>query len=112
MARLYANENFPLPAVLELRCLGHDVLTMQEAGQGNQSLSDEEVPFFAKSEGRALLSLNRKHFIQLHLASRDHAGIIVCSFDPDFTAMAHRIHEYIQARPVLSGCLIRINRPS
>ena len=32
MARLYANENFPLPVVEELRHLGHDVLTMQEAG--------------------------------------------------------------------------------
>lgn len=30
MARLYANENFPLPAVEELRRLGHDVLTTYE----------------------------------------------------------------------------------
>ena len=29
MARLYANENFPLPVVNELRRLGHDVLTTQ-----------------------------------------------------------------------------------
>ena len=28
MARLYANENFPLPVVGELRRLGHDVLTI------------------------------------------------------------------------------------
>jgi hypothetical protein len=27
MARLYANENFPLPVVEVLRYLGHDVLT-------------------------------------------------------------------------------------
>ena len=32
MARLYANENFPLQAVEELRQLGHDVLTTQETG--------------------------------------------------------------------------------
>jgi hypothetical protein len=30
MARLYSNENFPLPIVDELRKLGHDVLTIQE----------------------------------------------------------------------------------
>ena len=30
MARLYANENFPLPVVNELRRLGHDVLTTQD----------------------------------------------------------------------------------
>ena len=37
MARLYANENFPLPVVEELRRLGHEVLTTYEAGDaGNQ----------------------------------------------------------------------------
>jgi len=29
MARLYANENFPLPVVMELRRVGHDVLTVR-----------------------------------------------------------------------------------
>jgi len=42
MARLYANENFPLPVVEELRRLGHDVLTMREAGQASESMPDEE----------------------------------------------------------------------
>lgn len=32
MARLYSNENFPLPVVEKLRTLGHDVLTIQETG--------------------------------------------------------------------------------
>jgi len=66
MARLYANENFPLPVVEELRGLGHDVLTMQEAGQANQSMADESVLAFARVQGRVLLSLNRKHFIRFH----------------------------------------------
>ena len=30
MARLYSNENFPLPVVERLRALGHEVLTIQE----------------------------------------------------------------------------------
>ena len=35
MARFYSNENFPLPVVEEgLRRLGHDVLTIQETGEG------------------------------------------------------------------------------
>ncbi len=34
MARLYTNENFPLPVVETLRKLGHDVLTIQETGKG------------------------------------------------------------------------------
>ena len=66
MARLYANENFPLPAVTELRKLGHDVTTIQEAGYANQSLPDQDVLAFAQSENRILLTINRKHFIKLH----------------------------------------------
>jgi uncharacterized protein (DUF433 family) len=31
----------PVPVVEELRRLGHDVLTIRETGQANQSLSDE-----------------------------------------------------------------------
>jgi hypothetical protein len=47
---------------------------------------------FACAEGRALLTLNRKHFIRLHGANPKHFGIIVCTFDPDFVGQAHRIH--------------------
>jgi Domain of unknown function (DUF5615) len=38
MARLYADEDFPLPVVEELRRLGHDVRTVQEAGRANQGI--------------------------------------------------------------------------
>lgn len=43
MGRFYADENFPLPVVEELRRLGHDVLTMYEDGKANQSVLDEDV---------------------------------------------------------------------
>jgi len=111
MARLYANENFPLPSVEELRRLGHDVLTMMEAGQAGQAMPDEVALVFAREEERALLTLNRKHFVRLHKAHPDHAGIIVCSFDPDFVGLAHRIHTAIESQASLKGQLIRINRP-
>jgi Domain of unknown function (DUF5615) len=39
MASLYADEDFPLPVVVDLRNLGHDVLTAHEAGQANQDTS-------------------------------------------------------------------------
>ena len=84
MSRLYADENFPLPVVEELRRLGFDVLTMYEDGKANQSLPDQEVLFIATEARRALITANRRHFIQLHRHQRDHAGIIVCSFDPNF----------------------------
>ena len=111
MARLYANENFPFPAVEALRQLGHDVLTMIEAGQAGQRMSDEAVLSFARAEGRVLLTLNRKHFVQLHRRNPDHSGIVVCTYDPDFAALAHRIHVAIEAESPLSGRLIRIHRP-
>jgi len=47
MSRLYSNENFPLPAVEQLRALGHDVLTVQETGKADQALPDNEVLKFA-----------------------------------------------------------------
>lgn len=112
MAQLYANENFPLPVVRELRRLGHDVLTSQEGGKADQSIPDEDVLAFAVSEERTLLTLNRKHFIRLHLVNPNHAGIIACTFDPDFTAQAERIHQAIEAQPSLSGELVRVNRPA
>jgi hypothetical protein len=111
MARLYANENFPWPVVEELRRLGHDVLTMQEAGRAGQSVPDEAVLAAARTEGRALLTLNRKQFVRLHGAEPDHAGIITCTFDPDFAGQAQRIHAAIVSREALAGQLIRVSRP-
>jgi len=112
MARLYANENFPLPVVEQLRRLGHDALTIQEAGKADQSLPDEAVLEFARADGRAILTLNRKHFIRLHKEQPDHPGIIVCTFDPDVNGQAERIHLKIVSTPNLSGQLLRVYRPS
>jgi hypothetical protein len=112
MARLYANENFPLPVVEELRRFGHDVLTVQETGKANMQMSDDEVLRFASGESRTVLTLNRKHFIRLHNTHPAHAGIIVCTFDPDFSGQAGRIDMAIRLVANLSAQLIRVNRPS
>lgn len=112
MARLYANENFPLPVVEELRKLGHNVLTIQETGKAGRAESDEKILAFAQAENRIILTLNRLHFIHLHNKNSDHKGIITCSFDLDFTALANRIHLALKDQPDLSGKLLRINRPS
>lgn len=112
MALLYSNENFPLPVAEELRRLGHDVLTIQETGKGDQQVPDEQVLEFARIETRTLLTLNRKHFIRLHQQQPDHCGIIVCTFDPDFVGQAARIHDVIQSATALPGNLLRVNRPA
>jgi len=110
MARFYANENFPLPVVEALRHLGHDVLTIQQSGRAGQAVPEEEVLALALAEDRALLTLNRKHFIRLPACSPEHAGIVVCTFDPDFSGQANRIHRAVQERGRLTGQLIRISR--
>lgn len=43
MARLYADEQFPRAVSELLRAMGHDVLTVQEAGNANQGIPDEDV---------------------------------------------------------------------
>jgi len=112
MARLYSNENFPLPTVKKLRELGHDVLTSYESGKIGQAISDQDVLTFAVNDERALLTLNRKHFIRLHAAQPDHFGMIVCTFDPDFAALAERIHQVLNVEEQIVGKLIWINRPA
>ena len=43
MALLFADENFPLPAVRRLRTLGHDVLTTADAGMAGRRIPDDIV---------------------------------------------------------------------
>jgi hypothetical protein len=112
MARLYADENFSYPVVEELRRLGHEVLTAQEAGQANKGIEDPAVLAYALGQGRALLTFNRKHFIRLHRLAGGHAGIIACTRDDDTTALAGRIHQALEAAPSLAGILLRIYRPA
>lgn len=112
MPRLYSNENFPMPVVERLRELGHDVLTTQEAGKASQTIPDDEVLRFATGENRAVLTINRRHFIRLHREGAQHAGIVACTLDPDFAGQADRIHRAIGAHGTLNGQLIRVNRPA
>lgn len=110
MADLYTNENFPFPAAQELRRLGHDVMTVQESGLGGQSITDESVLRFAISQRRAVVTLNRRHFVRLHDESPGHTGIIVCTADKDFIALASRIDVAIRSNNCLDGRLARVNR--
>src|SRR5437764_4033508 len=111
MARLYADENFDYPVVEQLRFLGHDVLTAQEAGQANRKIPDADVLAFATSYGRAVLTYNRRHFHRLHRLVSPHGGIISCTRDDDSAALALRIHQAIQAAGTLDNQLLKIYRP-
>lgn len=112
MAYLFADENFPAPAVERLRELGHVVMTLQEAGKANLSLPDPEVLTIAIEHQAVLLTMNRRHFIRLHSEGRPHKGIVVCTFDPNFDDLAERIDLALGSRTVFDSELIRITRPS
>ena len=112
MARCYANENFPLPVVEVLRHFGHEILTTAESGRAGQAIPDADILAFAVAEQRVVLTLNRRHFIRLHQTTPEHAGIVVCTVDPDFAALAQRIHTALEAHPQMAGQLIRVNRPA
>jgi predicted nuclease of predicted toxin-antitoxin system len=115
MARLYADENFPLPVVEALRGLGHDVLTIHDDGKANQRYPDAAVLAAASATQRAVLTLNRKHFRRLHRERSDHSGIILCTYDPDSTGQAHRINETIEQMLKTGGSLMHeivlVSRP-
>jgi hypothetical protein len=109
MALFYADENFDYPVVEFLRQLGHDVLTVQEAGQTGGD--DPQVLADATAAGRAILTFNRRHFERLHRQGTPHAGIVSCTWDADRAALATRIDQAIAAVPSLTGKHLRVNRP-
>jgi predicted nuclease of predicted toxin-antitoxin system len=109
--RLLADENFPFPVVEALRSFGHDVLTLSDLGKAGHALTDDAVLKLASDDARAVVTLNRKHFVRLHQLNSDHCGIVVCSFDLNFDRQAERIQAAIDAQSSLLGHLLRINRP-
>jgi hypothetical protein len=92
--------------------LGHDVITSLDAGKANSAVPDAEVLAFAVAEGRILLTHNRRHFLRLHRhRTADHAGIVVCTFDPDFRRQAQRIDAAVATEGEMTNKLVRVNRP-
>jgi Domain of unknown function (DUF5615) len=110
MALLYADEDFPGPVVKLLGDLGHDVLTVQEAGR--RGGSDAQVLADATADGRAVLTHNHRHYKRLHVIQA-HAGIFSCTRDDqNLAALAQRIHDAISAGQNLANQFIRIIRPN
>ena len=101
MAALFADEDFPFPAVRTLRALGHDVLTTLEAGLAGVGTDDPDIRAEATRLGRAVLTINRRDYISLHRADPAHAGIVVCTRDDDTMALAGRIHAPRSGRATL-----------
>jgi hypothetical protein len=107
--QLYADEDFPLAVVEELRHLGHDVLTAQEDNRCRTP--DPDILARAHALGRAVLTHNRRHFERLNRRGALHSGILSATQDPhNHLALATRIDAALVGR--LSGrWCIRVNRP-
>jgi hypothetical protein len=111
MARVYADEDFPWGAVQILRNLGHDILTVQEAGRSGTP--DPDVLADATADGRAVLTHNHRHYKLLHARGQPHSGIVSCTRDDsNLPALAQRIHDALTAQPNLANQYIRIVRPN
>jgi len=107
---LYADENFPLRVIQELRRSGLDVLTALEDGRANLSLTDQAILARATELNRVILTLNRRDFKRLHLQIPNHAGIIICTEDPDRIGQAQRIVDSISRVEEFRGVLVRVFR--
>jgi Domain of unknown function (DUF5615) len=105
---LYADEDFALPVVEELRQLGHDVLTAQQ--DGRTATPDPTILARAHALGRSVPTYNRRHFERLHRQGADHSGILSASRDSDFAALATRIHTRLSGLSVGRWC-VRVTRP-
>ena len=110
MIKLYADENFPLAIVRQLRQIQYDVLTSYEAGQANQGIPDDEVLAFATQQERVLLTLNRDDFIALHQTGISHSGIIICKDDRDYLGQTQILQSCLSENPDFANRLIRIKK--
>jgi hypothetical protein len=113
MAKLYADEDFPLPVVAELRRLGHDVLTVLEAGRAGLGICDAEVLDDATADDRTVLTHNHLDYQRLHKQGVPHQGIVSCTRDgKDPTGLAQRIDVAVTAAGELKKQFIRVVRPN
>jgi hypothetical protein len=106
--QLYADEDFPFPAVEELRRQGHDVLVAQE--DGRTGATDPDILARAYVLGRVVLTHNRRNFERLHRQGAAHSGILSATHDRDFPALTARIHAALAGLVPGRWC-VRVNRP-
>jgi predicted nuclease of predicted toxin-antitoxin system len=107
---LLADENFSREASTHLQNLGYDLITLTDLGLAQIGMPDPEVLKKATALNRCVITFNRLDFIKLHKASNQHAGIIVCTYNPDNKQLAQKIHQSIQESKTLHTRLIRIYR--
>jgi predicted nuclease of predicted toxin-antitoxin system len=110
MIKLYANEQFPFDAVIELRKLGYDVLTTHDVSKSGKGIADIEVLSFAISLERAVITFD-KDFFKLHRNNPNHCGIILCTENRNYLQLAQIIHTKLSQISQIEKQLVRITKP-
>lgn len=102
--RLLLDEHYSTEIAEGLRDLGHDALTVAEAGL--RGAGDEELLRFATVERPALLTNNARHFAplarRLAAGAESHAGIVFSS-DSSMPRGKGTVGRYIEALSALMG---------
>ena len=109
MARFFADEDFDAEIGSALARLGHDLDGVAHRGLGNKGTTDDAVLALASGEKRILLTHNRRHFVRLHRAVPNHAGIVVCSQRGQPEEMAGSIDRLLREHGSFTGRLVRVN---
>lgn len=110
MKLLLIDEDFPHQVGKILQEYGHDVISLNDLELAGIGLTDEDVLATATNLERAVLTHNRKDFLRLHKKSKEHAGIIVCTRNPDLSRLGEKIHSSIDELDALHGLCIKIYR--
>jgi hypothetical protein len=104
MARFYADQNFSQAAITALRERGHEITLASPINAEGRLAADDDVVKQASDAGCILLTM---HPITTDLV---HAGIIVCTFDPNFAQLAERIHAAVGEHADFGNQVVRIGR--
>jgi len=97
------------PVVVELRQLGQDVLTVQEAGQKRPERS--VVLHLPAPRAEPFLPTTGRHFIRLHRQTSSHSGIVF-ALETRLRSSRGRIDQTVANCPNLTNQLLRVYRPS
>ena len=96
---IFTDEHVHAGLAAALRQLGYDAVSCQEAGRHLQGISDDDQLAYAAQEGRAILTNNFTDFEDADrrwkAANRRHAGIIIYSRSPTFSALLRRVQQHL-----------------
>jgi hypothetical protein len=110
MARLVAQDNFPLPVIEELRQFGHDIVTVPADGVSRDALAaNAALPRSPDARRRVWLTLDPDQSAGAHRAAPNHSGIVAVRPGKTYAGLAQRIHDALKAHARISRQLVIVD---